>query len=105
MRSVMVAVAFGVHVHLAVAGGCVAAACSRPVATPSMARLTAPMRHALLQTEPGAGMAWQMGEGVSAAPRLAPTSMVQSHVSCGVRAHAQLPAVDIKSTPLTTRAN
>ena len=27
------------------------------------------------------------------------------HVSCGVRAHAQLPAVDLKSTPLTTRAN
>ena len=26
-------------------------------------------------------------------------------VSCGVRAHAQLPAVDLKSTPLTTRAN
>ena len=27
------------------------------------------------------------------------------HVSCGVRTHAQLPAVDLKSTPLTTRAN
>ena len=26
-------------------------------------------------------------------------------VSCGVRTHAQLPAVDLKSTPLTTRAN
>ena len=25
--------------------------------------------------------------------------------SCGVRTHAQLPAVDLKSTPLTTRAN
>ena len=28
-----------------------------------------------------------------------------TNVSCGVRAHAQLPAVDLKSTPLTTRAN
>ena len=28
-----------------------------------------------------------------------------ANVSCGVRAHAQLPAVDLKSTPLTTRAN
>ena len=27
------------------------------------------------------------------------------NVSCGVRTHAQLPAVDLKSTPLTTRAN
>ena len=27
------------------------------------------------------------------------------YVSCGVRVHAQLPAVDLKSTPLTTRAN
>lgn len=27
------------------------------------------------------------------------------HASCGVRTHAQLPAVDLKSTPLTTRAN
>ena len=27
------------------------------------------------------------------------------YVSCGVRTHAQLPAVDLKSTPLTTRAN
>ena len=26
-------------------------------------------------------------------------------VSCGFRAHAQLPAVDLKSIPLTTRAN
>ena len=26
-------------------------------------------------------------------------------VSCGVRTHAQFPAVDLKSTPLTTRAN
>ena len=28
-----------------------------------------------------------------------------ANVSCGVRAHAQLPAVDLKSTPLATRAN
>ena len=27
------------------------------------------------------------------------------NVSYGVRTHAQLPAVDLKSTPLTTRAN
>ena len=27
------------------------------------------------------------------------------YVSYGVRTHAQLPAVDLKSTPLTTRAN
>ena len=27
------------------------------------------------------------------------------HVSCGVRTHAQVPAVDLKSTPLTIRAN
>ena len=27
------------------------------------------------------------------------------NVSCGVRGLAQLPAVDLKSTPLTTRAN
>ena len=27
------------------------------------------------------------------------------NVSCGVRTHAQLPAMDLKSTPLTTRAN
>ena len=26
-------------------------------------------------------------------------------VSCGVRAHTQLPAVDLKSTPLATQAN
>ena len=26
-------------------------------------------------------------------------------VSCGARTHAQLPAVDLKSTPLTARAN
>ena len=31
--------------------------------------------------------------------------MAGTNVSCGVRAHAQLPAVDLKSTPLTTRAN
>ena len=30
---------------------------------------------------------------------------VSRNVSCGVRTHAQLPAVDLKSTPLTTRAN
>ena len=28
-----------------------------------------------------------------------------NNASCGVRTHAQLPAVDLKSTPLTTRAN
>ena len=28
-----------------------------------------------------------------------------ANVSCGVRTHAQLPAVDLKSTPLATRAN
>lgn len=28
-----------------------------------------------------------------------------THVSCGVRTHAQLPAVNLKSTPLATRAN
>ena len=27
------------------------------------------------------------------------------HASCGVRTHAQLPAVDLKSTPLTSQAN
>ena len=27
------------------------------------------------------------------------------HVSCGARTHAELPPVDLKSTPLTTRAN
>ena len=31
--------------------------------------------------------------------------MAGTHVSCGVRASAQLPAVDLKSTPLTTRAS
>ena len=30
---------------------------------------------------------------------------MQTNVSCGVRTHALLPAVDLKSTPLTTRAN
>ena len=30
---------------------------------------------------------------------------IKCSVSCGVRTHAQLPAVDLKSTPLTTRAN
>ena len=39
MRSVMMAEAFGMRP--AVVGGCVGAACSRPVATPSMARLAA----------------------------------------------------------------
>ena len=29
---------------------------------------------------------------------------LQEIVTCGVRTHAQLPAVDLKSTPLTTRA-
>ena len=29
----------------------------------------------------------------------------KTNASCGVRTHAQLPAVDLKSTPLTTRAN
>ena len=29
----------------------------------------------------------------------------EKSVSCGVRADAQLPAVDLKPTPLTTRAN
>ena len=33
------------------------------------------------------------------------SNMTGTNVSCGVRAHAQLPAVDLKSTPLTTRAN
>ena len=28
-----------------------------------------------------------------------------TNVSCGVRTHAQLPAVDLKSTPLTSQAN
>ena len=31
--------------------------------------------------------------------------MQRNSVSCGVRTHAQLPAVDLKSAPLTTRAN
>ena len=31
--------------------------------------------------------------------------MQRKIVSCGVRTHAQLPAMDLKSTPLTTRAN
>lgn len=31
--------------------------------------------------------------------------LAESSVSHGVRAHAQLPAVDLKSTPLTTRAD
>ena len=31
--------------------------------------------------------------------------MQRKIVSCGVRTQAQLPAVDLKSTPLTTRAN
>ena len=34
-----------------------------------------------------------------------PTRPPPKHVSCGARTHAQLPAVDLKSTPLTTRAN
>ena len=29
----------------------------------------------------------------------------KKYVSCGGRTHAQLPAVDLKVTPLTTRAN
>ena len=29
----------------------------------------------------------------------------QNNISAGVRTHAQSPAVDLKSTPLTTRAN
>ena len=33
------------------------------------------------------------------------THCCQQVASCGVRTHAQLPAVDLKSTPLTTRAN
>ena len=31
--------------------------------------------------------------------------LMHIHVSCGVRTHAQSPAVDLKSTPLTTWAN
>ena len=30
---------------------------------------------------------------------------LRCNVSCGVRTHAQLPALDLKSNPLTTRAN
>ena len=36
---------------------------------------------------------------------LRPPHVQSTNVSCGVRTHAQLPAVDLKSTPLTTRAN
>ena len=38
---------------------------------------------------------------------LAPHSLhhMFKHVSCGARTHAELPPVDLKSTPLTTRAN
>ena len=30
---------------------------------------------------------------------------VKTDVSCGIRTHAQFPAVDLKSTPSTTRAD
>jgi hypothetical protein len=36
---------------------------------------------------------------------VASPQQIQMNVSYGVRTHAQLPAVDLKSTPLTTRAN
>ncbi len=35
----------------------------------------------------------------------APDRPAVKSASCGVRTHAQLPAVDLKSTPLTSRAN
>ena len=32
-------------------------------------------------------------------------ALLRENVSCGVRTHAELPPVDLKSTPLATRAN
>ena len=42
---------------------------------------------------------------MTAWPRIQHLCTASANVSCGVRTHAQLPAVDLKSTPLATRAN
>ena len=102
MCSVMMAEAFGMR--LVVVGGCVGAACSRPVAMPSMARLAA------RRATPCSNKLWARASIGKREQRTQPQARSQRpwltcYVSCGVRAHAQLPAVDLKSTPLTTRAN